>query len=112
MARINGDLPFVFTQHGSYKKGKKGDTRIVTRTIYGNTYANPVTYSNMPPTAPQLAVQSRFAEATQMASADMKDPEKKAEWKAIADASNGKWKTARGAAFASYYAQLGLEDMD
>ena len=104
MARINGDLPFVFSQHGSYKKGKKGETRIVTRTIYGNTYANPVTYSDKEPTAAQLAVQSRFAEASSQASADMLDPEKKAEWTAIADASKGKWKTARGAAFASYYA--------
>jgi hypothetical protein len=104
MARINGDLPFVFSQHGSYKKGKKGDTRIVTRTVYGNTYANPVTYSLKEPTAAQLAVQSRFAEASDKASKDMLDPEKKAEWKAVADASNGKWKTARGAAFASYYA--------
>lgn len=104
MARINGDLPFVFSQHGAYKKGKKGETRIVTRTVYGNTYANPVTYSNKEPTAAQLAQQSRFATAASKAAADMADPEKKAEWKEIADNSNGKWKTARGAAFASYYA--------
>ena len=33
----------------------------------------------------------------------MADPEKKEEWKEVADASSGKWKTPRGAAFASYY---------
>ena len=34
----------------------------------------------------------------------MADPDKKAEWQEIATASHGRWKTARGAAFASYYA--------
>lgn len=91
------------SQHGAYKRGKKGDTRIVVRTIYGNSYANPVTYSDKPATAAQLAVQERFATAQAQASADMLDPDKKAEWKAIADASNGRYKTARGAAFANYY---------
>lgn len=103
MARIQGDMPFVMSQHGSYKKGHKGDTRIVTRTVYGNTYANPVTYSDKEPTAAQIAAQARFTTASAKASADMLDPEKKAEWKAIADASHGKYKTARGAAFAHYY---------
>lgn len=96
-------MPFVMSQHGAYKKGKKGDTRIVVRTIYGNSYASPVTYSDKPATAAQLACQERFATAQAQASADMLDPEKKAEWKAIANASNGKFKTARGAAFANYY---------
>lgn len=104
MARIEGELPLVLSQHGSWRKGKKGDTRMVARHIYGNTYANPVTYSDKPPTALQIQLQSRFATAAAQAAADMKDPEKYAEWKAIADASHGKWKTARGAAFASYYA--------
>ncbi len=34
----------------------------------------------------------------------MADPDKKVEWQEIANASHGKWKTARGAAFAVYYA--------
>ena len=55
------------------------------------------------PTAAQLAVRERFANASAQASADMADPEKKAEWKEIAMKSNGKFKTARGAAFADYY---------
>lgn len=91
------------SQHGAYKRGKKGDTRIVVRTIYGNSYANPVTYSDKPATAAQLAAQERFATAQAQASADMLDLEKKAKWKAMADASNGRYKTARGAAFADYY---------
>lgn len=103
MARIQGDMPFVMSQHGAYKKGKKGETRIVVRTIYGNTYANPVTYSDKDATAAQIAAQTRFSTASSQASADMADPDKKAEWQAVADASRGKYKTARGAAFAHYY---------
>ena len=37
-------------------------------------------------------------------SADMADPDKRAEWQEVADNSNGRYKTARGAALASYYA--------
>ena len=103
MARIQGDAPFVMSQHGAYKRGHKGDTRIVVRTIYGNSYANPVTYSDLPPTAAQTAAMARFKSASQKAAADMADPEKKEEWKAIAVASHGKIKTARGAAFQHYY---------
>lgn len=38
------------------------------------------------------------------AAADMADPDKRAEWQEVADNSNGRYKTARGAALASYYA--------
>lgn len=55
------------------------------------------------PTAAQLAVRERFSTASAQAATDMADPEKKAEWKEVAMKSNGKFKTARGAAFASYY---------
>ena len=72
---------------------------------YGNTYAWEMTPSTKPPTAAQTACQERFATAATQAAADMSDPEKKAEWQEIANNSNGKWKTARGAAFASYYIQ-------
>ena len=34
----------------------------------------------------------------------MADPDKRAEWQEVADNSNGRYKTARGAALASYYA--------
>lgn len=41
-----------------------------------------------------LEAQARFAEAASKAAADMADPEKKAEWQAVANASNGKLKIA------------------
>lgn len=107
MARIEGEYPCVVAQHGCWKRGKKGDTRMVARTIYGNTYANPVTYSTKDPSMAQLAQQERFAQAASKAADDMADIDKKAEWQAIADASHGKYKTARGAAFAAYYAEAG-----
>ena len=72
---------------------------------YGATYAWEVEPSTKEPTANQLAQQMRFATAASQAAEDMKDPDKKAEWQSVAEASNGKWKTARGAAFASYYSQ-------
>jgi hypothetical protein len=104
MARIQGSFPYVTELNGVFERKHKGDTAIVARTIYGNTVACKVTYSDKPATAAQTMAQERFASAQTKASADMKDPEKKAEWKAIADASHGKFKTARGAAFAHYYA--------
>lgn len=104
MARIEGVQPYVRNINGAFEKGHPGDTRVVARTVYGKTYANPVTYSNKEPTAEQLALRARFATAATQASADMADPDKRAEWQEVANASHGKYKTARGAAFASYYA--------
>lgn len=80
-----------------------GSENLVFSKRYGSTYAWEVTPSTKAPTAAQLAVQERFATAASQAAADMADPEKKEEWKAVSDASDGKWKTPRGAAFASYY---------
>lgn len=80
-----------------------GSENLVFSKRYGNTYAWEMTPSTKPPTAAQVACQERFSTAATQASADMADPEKKEEWQAVAEASNGKWKTARGAAFASYY---------
>ena len=80
------------------------DENLVFSKRFGKIYAWEVTPSTKEPTAAQLAVQERFATAASQAAADMADPDKKAEWQEIADNSNGKWKTARGAAFASYYA--------
>lgn len=81
-----------------------GAENLVFSKRYGQTYAWEMTPSTKEPTAAQLSVQERFATAASKSSADMADPDKKAEWQEVADASNGKWKTARGAAFASYYA--------
>ena len=55
-------------------------------------------------------MQERFATAASQAAADMSDPDKKAEWQTVAENSNGKYKTARGAAFASYYNNYVKED--
>jgi hypothetical protein len=72
---------------------------------FGQTYAWEMTPSTKEPTAAQMACMARFASAAKKAALDMADPEKKAEWQEIANNSNGKIKTARGAAFASYYNQ-------
>lgn len=77
--------------------------KLVFSKRFGNTYAWEMTPSTKEPTAAQIAGRERFSTAATQAAADMADPEKKAEWQAVADASGGKYKTARGAAFASYY---------
>ena len=71
---------------------------------FGNTYAWEMTPSTKEPTEKQLANRARFATAATQAAADMADPDKRAEWQEVADNSNGRYKTARGAALASYYA--------
>lgn len=98
MAKIE-TISVVDSISGKFDKNEK----LVFSKRFGKTYAWEMTPSNLDPTVAQLAVRERFAAAATQAAADMADPEKKEEWQAIADASNGKWKTARGAAFASYY---------
>ena len=62
--------------------------------------------------APDLVTKARlfhrtiFATATALALADMQDPDTKQYWQQVAISSDGKWKTARGAAFAHYYQKL------
>ena len=80
-----------------------GSENLVFSKRYGTTYAWEMTPSTKAPSAAQLTVRERFATAAVQASADMADPEKKAEWKEVAMASDGRYKTPRGAAFASYY---------
>lgn len=103
MAQIKGDFPFVAQMSGVFERKRQGDTAIVVTERYGAMYATKVTYAVTEPTAAQLIARERFTTASGQASADMRDPEKKEEWKAIAEASNGKYKTPYGAAFASYY---------
>ena len=98
MAKIE-TISVVDSIRGKFDKNEN----LVFSKRFGQTYAWEMTPSTKEPTAAQLAVQSRFAEAASKAAADMADPEKKEEWLAVAEASNGKWKTPRGAAFASYY---------
>lgn len=57
------------------------------------------------PSEAQIAQRAKFAGVVSMVMIDMANPEKAAEWKQVAINSNGRWKTARGAAFASYMAQ-------
>ena len=98
MAKFNLAAPF----EGVSGKLDKDDSLVFSQR-YGETYAWEVEHSKKEPTAAQLAVRERFATATAQAAADMADPDKKAEWKEVAANSNGKYKTPRGAAFASYY---------
>lgn len=79
--------------------------KVVFSKCYGNIHAWEVEHTEQDPTAAQIAARTRFSTASTKAAADMADPEKKAEWQEVADASKGKYKTARGAAFASYYSQ-------
>ena len=109
MAKISGEYPYVTELRGVFERKHKGDTAIVARKVYGNVVAAKVTYSDKDASMAQLAQQERFAAAARLASQDMEDIDKKAEWQAIADASNGKYKTARGAAFAAYYAEAGQD---
>ena len=105
MAKFNLAAPF----EGVSGKLDKDDSLVFSQR-YGATHAWEVEHSTKPPTAAQTAAQERFATAASKAAADMADPEKKAEWQEIANNSHGKWKTARGAAFAIYYNQgSGLE---
>lgn len=100
MAKFNLAAPF----EGVSGKLDKDDSLVFSQR-YGATHAWEVEHSEQDPTAAQIAARTRFSTASTKAAADMADPEKKMEWQEIADASKGKYKTARGAAFASYYSQ-------
>lgn len=100
---LNLDLDQV---HGRVsRKNKREGMYFCTR--YGEQIAVKAVWNQKDPTMAQLAHRERFAQAASKAADDMADIDKKAEWQAIADASNGKYKTARGAAFAAYYAEAG-----
>ena len=105
MAKFNLAAPF----EGVSGKLDKDDNLVFSQR-YGQTFAWEVEHSKKDPTPAQLKAHARFAEAASLASQDMLDPDKKAEWQSVAEASNGKYKTARGAAFASYYNNVSLDD--
>lgn len=81
------------------------DENIVFSNRYGNIHAWRHTPYTGELTEKQVAVRAKFASVSGMVALDMADPEKKAEWTEVARNSRGRWKTARGAAFASYMAQ-------
>ena len=93
-------ISLIESIHGKLDK----DENFVFSKRYGNTHVWEVEPSQKEPTEKQLANRARFATAATQASADMADPDKRAEWQEVADNSNGRYKTARGAALASYYA--------
>ena len=92
----------------SGKLAKKED--VVFSNRFGDIHAWRVKPFEGPFSAEQEKVQDLFSRAQQLASADMADPEKKAMWQAIAKTSKGKWKTARGAAFANHFNELKKAD--
>lgn len=79
---------------------------LVFSTRYGQVHAWEQRAYRGPYTQNQQQIKSIFSQAQAKATQDMADPEKRAEWEAIAKASDGRWKTARGAAFASYFAEI------
>ena len=89
MAKFNLAAPF----EGVSGKLDKDDSLVFSQR-YGATHAWEVEPSKKEPTANQLALRARFAAAASKASADMADPDKKAEWQEIATASHGRWKIA------------------
>ncbi len=84
--------------------------KLVFSNRYDNVHAWEMNNPTGDPTEAQLAHRELFAQTITLVTAEMNDATKKAEWQAVADNSNGKWKTARGAAFASIYASLKTED--
>ena len=102
MAKVGFDTGGIDALRGR-TNGKNKRTGYYYKEMYGETVLVQADWKLQEPTAAQIAGRARFASASTKANADMLDPEKKAEWQAIADASHGKYKTARGAAFAQYY---------
>lgn len=102
MAKVGFDTGGIDALRGR-TNSKNKRTGYYYKEMYGETILVQADWKLQEPTASQIAVRARFTSASAKASADMADPEKRAEWQAIAEASKGKYKTARGAAFASYY---------
>lgn len=103
MAKVGFDTGGIDALRGR-TNGKNKRTGYYYKEMYGETILVQADWKLQDPTEEQLARRARFATAAVQASADMANPTKKAEWQEVADASHGKYKTARGAAFASYYA--------
>ena len=85
--------------------GKVANSDYTFRQQNGKTFLVKKSRTTKEPTEAQLAVRTKFSEASAKAKADIEDAEKKAEWQAKAKASKGKYSTAYGAAFAYYYSQ-------
>lgn len=103
MAKIGFDTGGINAIKGR-TNGKNKRNGYYYKEMYGETLLVQANWKLQEPTEAQLANRARFATAATQAAADMADPDKRAEWQEVADNSNGKYKTARGAALASYYA--------
>ncbi len=86
--------------------GKVASSRYTFRhTANGKTFLVQKPTINAAPTPAQIASQTRFKRAVELTNADMADSAKAAEWLAKSRASKN-YSTARGIAFAHYYASL------
>ena len=99
MARIETALP-VRSISGKFRRADD----IVFSVRNGQTFACQTTAYRDPWSEAQQAVHTRFKTVMALVLADMADPTKKKEWQDKADASGGKYSTARGIAFAHYWA--------
>ena len=79
MAKFNLYAPF----EGCSGKLDKDDNLVFSQR-YGTTYAWEVEPSKKEPTEEQMAHRARFATACTQATADMADPDKRAEWQEVA----------------------------
>ncbi len=93
-------IGLVTAMRGKMNKKQK----LVFSERYGNTHAWEVNHSTYDPTANQLVQRQTFAAAVASANRDLADTAQRQQWEAVARASNGKYKTARGAAIAHYIA--------
>lgn len=93
----------VFPVKGMSGKADKDD-ELVFSTRYGTIHAWEMKVKEQEFTDAQTAVHEKFKRVNALVMADFADPEKKKEWEEKSRQSNGKYKTARGCAFAHYWA--------
>lgn len=105
MAKVNMNTGGIGQIYGRVNAKNKRTGYYYRRGYAGETILVQADWELQEASAAQIAARTRFANASTQAAQDMANPEKKMEWQEVADASNGKYKTAYGAAFASYYSQ-------
>lgn len=108
MARVSFGEGGIFSYHGRISKKDKRSGYYFTERLSTPLIVK-AKWDLKDPSVAQLAVREKFVNAWAKVKLDAANPEKIEEWRAVAEASNGKYKTWRGAAFASYYAQGGGE---
>ena len=105
MAKTDLEKPFDAVS-GQLDK-KKG---IVFRTRYGKTSMYKMNKPMCGNSEKQLKNQELVREANRLVSEEFKDFERKMYWKTVAEDVSNKYKTARGAAFAHFLAELKREN--